>query len=163
MQFVQCEHYSSVVSIANTRAGFWDGLEAFSFNSIDKNFSWQLSAASQHWCAISSTSSPPWGTISVSISLVISISIRLTVTIRISLAYINFSAPTEHLITSKQCVISPARIIPADHQLNPPQAPSTISLVTDYTRVVRFPHQPDPWQLRNHNFHLIAQLCCSIR
>ena len=82
--------------------------------------------------------------ISVSISLVISISIRLTVTIRISLAHSNFSAPTEHLITSKQCVISPARIIPADHQLNPPEAPSAISLVADYTRVVRFPHQPDP-------------------
>ena len=87
----------------------------------------------------------PQGTIgvSVSISLIISISIRLTVTIRISLAYINFSASTEHLITNKQCVISPSRIIPADHQLNPPEAPSAISLVTDYTRVVRFPHQPD--------------------
>ena len=105
----------------------------------------------------------PQGTIgvSVSISLIISIIIRLTRTIRILLAYSNFSASTEHLITSKQCVISPARIIPADHQLNPPQAPSAISLVTDYTRVVRFPHQPDPWQQRNHNFHLITQVCCS--
>ena len=106
----------------------------------------------------------PQGTIgvSVSISLIISINIRLTGTIRILLAYSNFSASTEHLITSKQCVISPSRIIPTDHQLNPPEAPSAISLVTDYTRVVRFPHQPDPWQQRNHNFHLITQVCCSL-
>ena len=84
----------------------------------------------------------PQGTIGVSVS--ISINIRLTGTIRILLAYSNFSASTEHLITSKQCGISPSRIIPADHQLNPPEAPSALSLVTDYTRVVRFPHQPDP-------------------